>query len=428
MKAPRTSNSRRIKAGLPVVFSALTIVILFAFPKAGLYLGGVPVTIGYLLLAIAGALQLIRLARSRRRQIRADYMFLGSLFFALAAVEATLFAAHGYQSLGALVSVLASTLVIPILALLSINLFLDTLGMERFLRVLRISLTIVFGFGVLSFAAYNIAGVVIGIPFLTTTGADIHLVADRHNLRGSMIKMFSTYNNGNILGVNILIWGMVAAAGSRYSLMQSRAICILTLSRSVWLGLAALELANSVVRRSVRRMLFAMTFVSALFVIVIFASWFVGRDPTKFLLDRNLGGRVTNFQNDLQQIGTNKIGWNNESLYAAAYLAFGAAGPLLIASIWAVPIVVGGKSPVERNCRISLAVYLFVATAEAAFNLVPTQATYWMIAGIAMGAGRTAAVGRGDKIDSDTISLEVRRHERAVRNRSPLVSRPRQSA
>jgi len=372
-------------------FAIVAIIIFFAFPKAGVYVGDVPLTLGYGLLAITGGWQLLRLARHGRPQVRADYLILGILFFLLATVEAVTFAKYGFASLGTLFSILASTLVVPALGVLSVHVLIDALGMERFMRMLRISLAIVFVFGMVSFAIYNTLGVVVGIPCLTTTGEDIHTVADRHNLRGPVIKMFSTYNNGNILGINMLLWGAVAAAGTKFSLWQYRSICILTLSRSVWLGLALMEIISSVVQRSVLRILVAGVLVACLTVVYVAASWFIGRDPLSFLFDRNLGGRVVSFQDSIYGANGNRVGWTNESLYAAAFLAFGPVGTVLISAIWLFPIFRGGRSPIEVNCRIALAVYMMVACAEAAFNLVPTQSSYWMIAGIAMGAGRSQA-------------------------------------
>ena len=380
-----------MKLGLISALATMTVLALFAFPKAGIYVGEIPITFGYLLLGVTGTLQSVRLAIRGCRQIRFDYVLLGILFFLLAAVEATSFSAYGAHSAGSLMSITASTIAVPILAMLSAHLFVEVLGMQRFLQLLRVSLAIVFVFGVVSFAAYNATGNVIGIPYLTTTGSDIYEVAERCNLRGSLIKMFSTYNNGNILGINLLIWGPLAIAGTRFSVMQFRSICILTLSRSVWIGLATYELIHSIVRRNARKTLYAGAFVMVLFALYVGASWFMGRDPTAFLLDRNLGGRVASFERNLHGIHTQKVGWGNESLYAAAYLAFGWVGAGLIAAIWAVPIIRGGRSWTEIQCRIAMAVYMFVASAEAAFNLIPTQASYWIMAGIALGAGRSTA-------------------------------------
>jgi len=364
----------------------VTVVCLFAFPKAGVYLGGVPITFGYLLLGMTGGIQLIRLAANAKRQIRPEYAALGLLFFLLTAVELAGFSQYGYASKGALISIVVSTIVVPVLSLLSVHYFVDILGEQRFLRLLRISLLIVFGFGILSFVVYNTTRIVIGIPFITTTGADIHLVAERHNLRGNLIKMFSTYNNGNILGVNLLIWGPIAAIGSTRAQVQFRSICVLTLSRSVWIGLAAYELVNAVVHRKIAKIFYAGAFVFVLFAIFIGASYVLGREPFAFLLDSNLGGRVSNFQDDLHGMGTQKLAWTSESLYLAAYLTFGWIGATLLTLIWLTPIVFGGRSPIKIQSRMVLAIYLFIASSEAAFNLIPTQAVYWIVAGLALGA------------------------------------------
>ncbi|WP_146525885.1 hypothetical protein [Novipirellula artificiosorum] len=389
-----------MKLSLLSVFAVVTIICLFGFPKAGIYLGDVPITFGYLLLGFSATIQLVRIAISGRRSIRADEAGLGILFFLLATVELAAFAKYGYHSKGALVSIVASTIVVPIFAILSVNFFVDILGTPLFFRLLRISLVIVFTFGVISFFVYNTTGIIIGVPFLTTTGGDISLVAERHNLRGTFIKMFSTYNNGNILGVNLLIWGPIAAIGAAASRFQFRSICILSLSRSVWIGLAAYELVNSIVQRRAKNIFYAGAFLLVLFTIAVGVSWMMGREPIAFLLDANLGGRVSNFEDNLHGMKTQKLAWTSESLYAAAYLTFGWCGSLLITLIWAIPILRGGRSPIQVQSRIALTIYMLIAASEAAFNLIPTQALYWMIAGIAMGATGTTSETSSQSEDS----------------------------
>ena len=373
-----------MKTSFASAFAIFSIVVLLAFPKAGLYMGRVPLTVGYMLLALAGMAQLISVARSGRGKVRMDYLCLGTLFFVLGIVEAASFSYYGYLSVGNATSIVISTIVVPILAILSANWFLDVLGWERFFRTLKWSLSIVFAFGIISFLAYNVTGKLIGIPYLTTTGNNISLVAERHNLRGSIIKMFSTYNNGNILGINLLLWGALAASASKSSAFQFRSLCVLTLSRSVWLGLATFELANSIMRRSLQRVFYASAFVALLGLVAVGATLWMGRDPSEFFLDADLGGRVTSLKKELSGISTQKLAWNNESLYAAAYLAFGPIGVVMITSAWFLPIIRGGRSPIEIRCRLILFIYMFIAGVEAAFNLVPTQASYWLIAGIAM--------------------------------------------
>ncbi len=376
--------AKSITIRLPTLLAIVTLVVSFGFPKAGIYVGEIPITFGYLLIGLLAVLEIGRLASNRRRSINRAYLWLGIMLMVLTVLELFYFAVYGSESRGAIVSIIASTIIVPVTALLAANGMIRDLGMERFLQVLRWSLVPVFVFGLLSFLLYNLAGIVIGIPFVTTTGADIAEVAERHNLRGPFIKMFSTYNNGNILGVNVLIWGPMAAIASVPSSIGYRSICLLTISRSVWVGLLMLELLGAMMERSVARISRAVIVSIAVLAVAVVVSLSIGKDPTSFLLDADLGGRVTNLQEDIEVISTQRIGWSSESLYAAAWLAFGPIGTLLILGIWGFPIMVGGNAPVQKTARLALAVYMVVAMAEGAFNLVPTQAVFWTVAAIAM--------------------------------------------
>ena len=389
--------SQRVDRGmnqrLAACFAALTVIVLFGFPKAGIYLGNIPLTFSYALLGITAMFQLFSLARTSRKRIRSDYLFLGLFFVVLGIVEAAAFARYGVASTGSSVSILVSTLIVPVLTILSVNWFLETLGWPKLLGVLKLSLLLVFIFGIASFISFNLMGKAIGVPFLTTTGSDIQLVAERHNMRGSVIKMYSTYNNGNILGVNLLLWGALVASTSKFSAFQFRSLCILTLSRSVWLGLAAFELGNSLLRLSLKRIFFAVGLIAMLGVVALGATWWMERDPADFMLDADLGGRVSKLNNDLNVVSTQRIGWKNESLYAASYLAFGSIGLALITALWALPIFRGERNTIAIRCRLILAVYMFVSISEAAFNLIPTQACYWLIAAIAMSRHESLSIG-----------------------------------
>jgi hypothetical protein len=280
------------------------------------------------------------------------------------------------------------------------------LGIDGLLKTLRWALVPVLLFGIISFVAYNASGRVIGIPFVTTTGEDITQVAARHNLRGPVIKMFSTYNNGNILGINMLMWGPLAALGSLGCAVGYRSICVLTLSRSVWVGLFAIEVFGAALEKSFARVYRAIAGTVILLLVVVAASTSIGKDPASFLLDKDLGGRVTNLQNDLEVISSQRIGWDSESLYAAAWLAFGPVGVALVVSIWMVPIVMGGNTELQKVARMVLVVYLLIAAVEGAFTLVPTQAVYWFVAAIAM--SRPQSVSSGKAVEATTRRLQPR--------------------
>ena len=387
---------RNLNQRLATCFAALTVVVLFGFPKAGIYLGNIPLTFSYVLLGMAAVFELVCLTRHPSRKLQSRYAWLFLLIGMLALLEVASFRIYGMKSLGSTISVLVSTLAMPILAILMTHWLLRILGMDQLLRCLRWAMIPVLIFGLASFLSYNATGQVIGIPFVTTTGSDISLVATRHNLRGPIIKMFSTYNNGNILGINLLLWGPVVAIGSFRSSVAFRMLCVATLSRSVWVGLLLLEVFKAVSDRSYRRLFQAALGMILLFMVVVGASYLIGRDPYSFLLDKDLGGRVSNLQNDLNVISSHRIGWSSESVPAAVWLAFGPIGLVMIAAIWTFPILAGGTTKVQKMSRLAMVVYCIVATVEGAFTLVPTQAIFWFLAALALAPAESVQL-------SDTI-------------------------
>lgn len=385
------------------VFAVVVLLVLFGFPKAGLYAGNVPITAGYLLIGLAALAQLICIGIHQKRSLPSRYLCLATLIVVLAAVEFFCYRAYGPDSFGTMVSVLVSTILMPVVTLMAAHWLITTLGMPAVLRTMRVALMVVLAIGLASFAVYNATGHVIGIPFVTTTGSDLSLVATKHNLRGPIIKMFSTYNNGNILGINLLMWGPIAAFGVARYAAAHRSLCVLTLSRSVWVGMIALEIGGAVFDRSVRRVFIAVGAAFVMIGTVVFASIAIGKDPTEFLLDLDLGGRVTNLQEDLEVISNRRVRWGSESLYAASYLAFGPIGMALLVLTWVFPILAGGKEPIQRVARIVLTVYLLIASVEGAFTLIPTQATYWFVAAIAMAPRELISLTRGSDGDSRNV-------------------------
>lgn len=370
----------------PVV-AALALVFMLAFPKAGFYYRNIPITFGYVVLGFLAALELVYKAKNRQRSAEPVIMLLLVMLFGLGVVELGSFRVYGMKSMGVGISIVVSSVLIPVLAILATQWVLRSLGVERFIKCLRWALAIVFAYGVISFFAYNLFGKVVGVPYLTTTGSDLSQIFSRHNLRGGVVKMFSTYNNGNILGINVLMWGPIAAVGVSSSWLSGavfRSICLLTLSRSVWAGMIAYEIFNALMKRSVRRIFVAGAAVLGLLTLTILVSWLIGKDPIAFLLDKDLGGRMSNLQNDLEVISQRRIGWDSESVYAAAYLAFGPLGAVMLTAIWTIPVWAGGKTPLQQTARLACVIYLLVSIIEGAFVLVPTQATYWMIATIAL--------------------------------------------
>ena len=361
--------------------TALAVFWMFALPKAGFYLAGTPVTFGYFMLAALAALQVLRMT-TRPLRVCGDHLTLGLLLCSLGTIELTTFARYGYDSIGSLASIVVSSLLMPVLSILAAHWTIERLGLPRLLKVVGYSLLVVAGYGLLSFLVFNTAGVLVGIPYITTTGGDLSEIMLRHNLRGPVIKMFSTYNNGNVLGVNVLLWGPLVAT-SLQTQMAFRTVCLLTLSRSVWVGLLVYESLTAAISMKIWRWFAGLVLLGMLIASVYGASRWMGLDPLAFLTDRQLGGRVQSIQNNLHRGLSSQTNWPSESFYASAYLSFGPAGLVLMTLVLLFPIVRGGRSNLAIRGRIAMATYLVVASAESAYNLVPTQMSYWFVAAIA---------------------------------------------
>lgn len=369
------------------MITAIALIIMMAFPKAGFYYETIPITMGYIILALLAVGELIYRATHHQRHLDSPVAYILVLLFGFAIVEMGAFKMYGYVSSGGAVAIVVSTLIVPLLSILATSLLLRVLGTAGYVNVLRWSLLIVFSFGLVSFIAFNTIQLPIGIPYLTTTGDDLSVVSERHNMRTNVVKMFSTYNNGNILGINLLLWGPIAAVGTQRSLISGvafRSVCVLSLSRSVWAGLVALEVIGAFMDRSLSRIYRAFFATLLLMVVVIGVSLLIGHEPMKFLFDRDLGGRMSTLQGELDVISQRRVGWDSESIYAGAYLAFGPVGVVMVIAIWSIPVVFGGKSPLQQTARLACLVYLLVGAIEGAFLLVPTQAVYWSVATLAL--------------------------------------------
>jgi hypothetical protein len=370
-----------------VLIAASALIVMMAFPKAGFYYEGIPVTVGYIVLGLLAVFELIHKATHNKSDVGAPVAFILVFIFGFGAIEVGAFKIYGYASVGGAIAIVVSTLLVPVLSFLATCLLLRVLGTSGYVSALRWSLAIVLTYGLVSFFAFNIAGIAVGVPYVTTTGSDLAFVYERHNMRDNFVKMFSTYNNGNILGVNLLLWGPIAAVGTRYSLFSSIAFrtgCLLTLSRSAWAGLMIYEMLCALKDRSLARVYRAFFAVALLLLAVILVSLLIGHDPLKFLLDRDFNGRLSSFESQLEVVSQRKIAWEGESIYGGAYLAFGAIGVIMVLVIWLVPIIFGGKDPLQRTARVACLTYLIVGVIEGAFVLVPTQAVYWGVASLAL--------------------------------------------
>lgn len=393
------------------ILSVLTLFFNTALPKGGFYLGGVPVTWGYLLLGISGSLVTISVLRGRhklgRYEALAVILILGFTLLCLIYV-ATAGVSTG-AGLAFTFSYFVSISLIPAFAILTTSYLLKEAGLTSALRTIRIALAVIAVWGLVHFVMMNAFGQFCGIPFLTLTGADLESIRLNHINRGDVFKMVSTYNNGNILGVNVLLWFPLAVYGLssarwRYALL-GRALFLFSLSRTVWLGWIFSEVAARLYLKRRLRDLALLAAIIPLLIGAIYAVlnvWFT--NPIGFIFDANLGGRLDQLTAPVSVWGQPFIGIA-EIVYAAILRNFGALGLVAFVLTWSFPLILRASCWTAKAAKLGLVTYLLVMASDGAFVLVPTQYTYWMVATFLLAASPQAGqqlTGYGDSPDRPT--------------------------
>ena len=101
--------------------------------------------------------------------------------------------------------------------------------------------------GVFLFFFRPLSGHFIEVPYLTVNASDYGELENTKNIaRGTLFKLISTYNNGNLYGVAtlLLLPLYLQMEPSRLRRLIVRLAVLLTLSRGVWVGLICSEMLS----------------------------------------------------------------------------------------------------------------------------------------------------------------------------------------
>ena len=177
-------------------------LFLLIFPKGGFKIVGVPITWGYLILGtISIFLPLIRPTHSINTSRLLSLLSL--VPFQIVSLAHIMI--NGSGSTGMTISFLLNFFFLPSLFFLLLSQNIDSMNLDRFFTLFKKGVFYITIFGVFLFIYKIATGKLIEIPFLTMNWADLGEVADKHNNRGFVTKLISTYNNGNLYGICVLI-------------------------------------------------------------------------------------------------------------------------------------------------------------------------------------------------------------------------------
>lgn len=403
-------NHRNNSYRLAVFF--LTVFIIY-FPKGGVKIGSIPITWGYLAIFVVSLIVFPRFlldignmsfSASRWATIISLLPFQSLVILS--------FLLNGVDSIGFGISLFVSVIFFPFVFIILFSKYMDEMDLKFLFVMVRRGVIFIAAFGIFLFFYKLYTGSFLEIPFLTVNYDDVGELEEKNIDRGGIFKLISTYNNGNIYGVCVLMLLPLYEflENSRLKKMIVKTSLILTLSRTVWLGLIIYELMKMVFISDVslsNRLMFISRFLNKLkirkndasaillsiigfilFVVAIFyMTFFIGRNSS-FLFDKNLGGRAD------QLIALDKITFFPEKkfsqvaeiVYVSILDSFGFFGLLVFLLAMFVPIVYGllrrvpyGASLYKKSILYGLIIYLVLAFSDGAFLYIPVMAIYWFM-------------------------------------------------
>jgi hypothetical protein len=362
----------------------LLMIFLLMLPKGGIKIHDIPITWGYCLLGLfaLGAFFRNTLYIHRARL----QTFFATLPFLL--IAAGTMAINGVESLGMVISFWISFFFLPIFFLCLFSQDIETLNEELFFRWFSRGIFFIAVYGILLFALKQISGKFLEIPLLTINLGDWGGLENKCINRGSVFKLISTYNNGNLYGVCLvmLLPLYYFLEKKEWRIWIIRLSLLLTMSRTVWIGLVFHEIGYQWIssknkKRFLKRILsFLGIFCGLLILISVRYSFYLD-----FFTDANLGGRKAQLL-ALSQTGlfsTTPFDSIGEIVYAGVLSSFGWLGFLAFLLAMAGPLllqITTRKLSLFHQCiALGLVNYLFISAADGAILLLPTMAFYWFL-------------------------------------------------
>ncbi len=369
----------------------LTFVFLFIFPKGGVRVANIPLTWGYLLLFLFSYLWV----RSQKKLVlpRENRIV---LFFLLPfqIVSLTSLSFHGIESFGFTFAFLISFFALPWIFLGFLSEVFEHLNFAKTAEYLRSAVFIVALFGLIQFILRFEWGINSHIPFLTINYGDIEIPEwEKCNDRGHIwIKLYSTFQNGNIYGVatSLLLPLFCYVEKSWWKRNLVFLAFLLTLSRTVWLGLVCCEILNHLYIRKVTKL--SLMSLSLKLMACGTGAYLLARKMNREILDSSLGGRDSQLgviwewtligeQTPFEGIG--------EMIYPEVLKYFGFLGLItfllgILSPLWTffVKTPLKRQPPLKRALAAGLMLYLIVAVSDGALLYIPIMAFYWIVAAL----------------------------------------------
>lgn len=368
------------------------VLFLIIIPKGGFKIAGIPLTWGYLYLGFI----FFSISRS---VIKKEHFVLDNkhLLSYLATIPFVVYVTmhlliNGYSSaFGMLISFYVSFVFLPFLFYIYLGYYFKRINPSYVEKLISNAVVAVSVYGIVLFLIKAFLKADVEIPYVTINAADVGDVANKYNVRGNVSKLISTYNNGNIFGICILMLLPMFYETNKSKLKIALVIIalIFTLSRTVWIGLLLFLL----IKYRQKLIMLTKSFIILgvfffLFNIVFLTKGFMYGSLSNFILDFKFGGRITQIRQAFSEItifGTTNFEGFAEIVYLSLLKQFGLVGVFLFFVSFFTPIFIFFTTKNNNyNYILGAIIYLFICLSDGAILLIPTLCFFYFICTMAL--------------------------------------------
>lgn len=365
----------------------LGVLLLVIIPKGGIKIAGIPLTWGYLYLGFLLILSAVVIVSKYKFPVNSrNFMcFVATLPFVIYfSIHLLIFGYEG--STGNFIAFYISFVFLPFLFYIILGYFLTKIDQDYIEKLIANAVFIISVYGVFLFLYKQIYGHFLEIPYITINAGDVgELARSKFNQRGSISKLISTYNNGNIFGVCTLMLFPVffKKTTSKFKIFIVILALILTLSRTVWIGLIFFFL---IIYRNKLQKLAKVYLIGAVLLLVIgsvlMTRYFQYGSLEGFILDSNLGGRILQIRkvNEISLFGNGPYTIIDEIVYLSIFRQFGIVGLCLFCISFFAPVYIFFQTKNNNQVYLlGILTYLFVCLSDGCMLLIPTLVFFYFI-------------------------------------------------
>ncbi len=401
------SARRRLICWLFIVLVVLNV----ALPKGGVMAGEIPITFGYVFAGLVGGLAVLGVSTRSQRTI-APVLQVGTCFLPISLLIILKTVAYN-QAFTSAAIYLVQFLVLPVLVLGVLAPYLEEIPGRVIDRALVWAVRFTVVFGLINFILFPALGTILNVPYLTINSGDYEDVFSKNNRRGMLMKLFSTYNNGNLYGDCMILLAPMYLLFERSKAWAGALVLALvcTLSRTVWfgvLGCGGLMILSGQI--DVKRPRVWGGIVMG-FCVILAVLPLMGWDMSS-IFDSDLGGRSRLYRTfELTFFGKPQLSIP-ELVYLGFLNSFGVAGfmfavgALAFAPLYGL-VQFGNLSPLRKAAVIGTISYMVIAMIDGAFIFPPMMLQFLFVSGL--------IYRRGLRPDVETASWDHQPWQGALR-------------